>query len=94
MIFYSCHFPLSRVTYHFFRSSLSQNYIGKDFQRFPMFPKGLPIVSNVLSLGSLGYRDGEIKKGNEMQLSLIIPSAEKEKACSVPLLCLMHMYAN
>ena len=30
-----------------------------------MFPKGLPIVSNV----SLGYRDGEIKKGNEMQLS-------------------------
>ena len=55
--------------HHFFRSSLSQNYIGKDFQRFAMFPKGLPVVSNVLSLGSLGYRDGEIKKGNEMQLS-------------------------
>ena len=34
-----------------------------------MFPKGLPIVSNVLLLGSLGYRDGEIKKGNEIQLS-------------------------
>ena len=61
LILHSYHFPLSRVTYHFFWSSLSRNYIGKDFQRFPMFPKGLPVVSNVLSLGSLGYRDGEIK---------------------------------